>query len=278
MTGFRISPQPRVLRPTPAPEEPPQPGRVPSPLSLSFQDEACDGPPPGSIAPSFTYRPFLLSGTCGRKTGPRWPRRATPASAWTRTAPCTSRRRGQGTSARTPAGCSQPVATTPAVPTCVSGKGRPPRCGKGQGTCRHGQSQPTAFSEDTEPVCVPQDTPSASFQAFPPAQRGPCQGHWPQFPRGPSLGGPEATLPLSTRCPGNAGPPSPSLRRPCHLTVGLRAGPLHASVLQATAPRARAPRGHAQRGGEEGHQPDMGQALRRQQPAPPLRPGDVREQ
>lgn len=70
---------------------------------------------------------FLFLGTSGRKTGPPWAWRAAPASAWTKTAPCTSRRRGQGTSARTPAVCSRLEATTRAVLTCVSGKGHLPR-------------------------------------------------------------------------------------------------------------------------------------------------------
>lgn len=70
---------------------------------------------------------FLFLGTSGRKTGPPWAWRAAPASAWTKTAPCTSRRRGQGTSAHTPAVCSRLEATTRAVLTCVSGKGHLPR-------------------------------------------------------------------------------------------------------------------------------------------------------
>lgn len=56
--------------------------------------------------------------------GPPWPWRLILGSAWTEMAPYTSRRRGQGTLARIPAGYSQLVAMTLATPTCESGKGK----------------------------------------------------------------------------------------------------------------------------------------------------------
>lgn len=111
---------------------PPQSSR-PTPASCGWQIPLQTSPglstpqePPASL-PLFTYWVFLLLGMCGRRTGPPWAWRATPASAWTKTAPCTSRRRGQGTLARTPAECSQLEATIRAVLTFVSGKGRLPR-------------------------------------------------------------------------------------------------------------------------------------------------------
>lgn len=71
---------------------------------------------------------FLTSSTsigmCGRRMGPPWPWRLILGSAWTEMAPYTSRRHGQGTLARIPAGYSQLVAMTLATPTCESGKGK----------------------------------------------------------------------------------------------------------------------------------------------------------
>lgn len=110
-------------RPRPAPEDRCGPARLRSSL---LQTNPGPSPPQESLA-LLTYWLFFPSGTCGRRMGPPSAWRATPASAWTKTAPCTSRRRGRGTSARTPAGCSQPEATTLAVPTCASGKGSLPR-------------------------------------------------------------------------------------------------------------------------------------------------------
>lgn len=65
------------------------------------------------------------TGTSGRRTGPPWARRAAPGCGWTRRAPCTSPKPGRGTSAPTPARCSQLAATTRAAPTSVSGETPP---------------------------------------------------------------------------------------------------------------------------------------------------------
>lgn len=63
----------------------------------------------------------------------------------------------------------------------------------------------------------------------------------------------------------------------CPLTPGFTGDPT-ISLPQAAASRPRAPRGDPQHRRETGHQPDVGQALRRQQPSAPLHPGDVGEQ
>ena len=48
--------------------------------------------------------------------------------------------------------------------------------------------------------------------------------------------------------------------------------------IQAAAPCSRKPSSGPEHLGEEGHQPDLGSGLRRQQPSDPLHPGGLREQ
>jgi hypothetical protein len=115
-------------------------GTSSSPALLPAHEPSPRGYACNSLPPAFGTRPpggglgvahpgnFLTSspsiGTCGRRMGPPWPWRLILGSAWTEMAPYTSRRRGQGTLARIPAGCSRLVAMTLATPTCESGKGR----------------------------------------------------------------------------------------------------------------------------------------------------------
>lgn len=121
----------------------------------------------------------LPLGTSGRRMGPPWAPRTTPASVLTKTAPCTSRRRGRGTSARTPVGCCPPEAMTLAVPTCVSGEGTPPQ--------QRGYRQQWEASVGRCPgprvtwVCSPLGTHPSLLQGLPPSSVKPSvkiRGVW----------------------------------------------------------------------------------------------------
>lgn len=130
--GCTGAPLPTVLLPRTGPGGPTSPGECPAALGALLQTSPRLSPSsPPTSRPLFTDCCFLPLGTSGRRMGPPWAPRAAPASVSTRTAPCTSRRRGRGTSACTPAGCCPPEAMTLAVPTCVSGKGSPPTPRKG---------------------------------------------------------------------------------------------------------------------------------------------------
>lgn len=120
-----------VLPPSTSPGRPPSPGLSGSALLLLElpprpAPDCTPAAPPTSL-PLFPDCCFFPAGTSGRRMGLPWAWRATPASVSTKTAPCTSRRRGRGTSAPTPAACCQPEAMTLAVPTCASGEGSLPR-------------------------------------------------------------------------------------------------------------------------------------------------------